>query len=444
MSSTPPAEGTPPPVASKAKRTQEQIRESSRRREALMEAISKQRSLGLQGAMDISEAYDVPLPWVSTQVFLGAEQQAKEAQPRSNAFGAFVKHIHATRVANHEENVGGSGAMVSASKVASEEWAKLSPEEKLEWAERSRQAQEQKASEAKKVVKKVRSEHIGNTIQGTFRKIDPVLLELQQATNCHICYIVTRNDVMDQYAPRSTTSKRLDDACLMLFKHTVEELSLRLDAYVAGGIAQLAAVTGERKTTLLRRIIREQILHRLCKLLQSRGISREELPAMVEWQNHEGTVIRWGVELVGYPGGVIKNPNDVSSVSLLQQIETAIRTGDCFWRELSDEQWNARKAAHDQRVLAGPLKAAGTKRRRTNTTLQPGAAASTPASPPTANSAITHPPPSTPLLTLSPTPSSSFPPALPQSQFSPALSQSQSQYQHLTGIVEYTHALRLL
>ncbi|EIW82009.1 hypothetical protein CONPUDRAFT_152897 [Coniophora puteana RWD-64-598 SS2] len=110
----------------------------------------------------------------------------------------------------------------------------------------------------------------------------------------------------------------------MFFKHTIKELSLRLATYMVEDIAQLAAFTGKQQVTLLWRLIHEQILHRLCKLLQSCGVPQEEYSFHMEWADHEGTVIKFGIELVGFPGGQIMNLNNIASIKLLHQTEIAI------------------------------------------------------------------------------------------------------------------------
>ncbi|EIW82666.1 hypothetical protein CONPUDRAFT_71410 [Coniophora puteana RWD-64-598 SS2] len=348
-------------IKSRPKRTAEQIQLSNKCTKDLMDDIVKHRSSIVNGAKDIAQNHKRSADWVLTQTFLGASMDPTPTKLKPNGWAHFLSHSYETRGANHP---GGAEAMTTISKQISDEWATFTNEQKAEWSRRSLEAQQKALDEAKskgqdvvKPAKRVKGKHIANTVEATFaRKIDPTLAEVSQATGCHVMYIAVRNKLTDTYSPRNYASARLDEACMMFFKLSAEEVMMRLDAYVAGGLAQLATVTGERRGSLLQRVIREQVLYKLRKLLEERGVPADQMPNTMEWARYDKLIVlRFGVELVGYPGpgGKVVNPSAIESVTRLAQIEIAVRTGECYWRELSEEEWDALRAASEQQLLLG-------------------------------------------------------------------------------------------
>ncbi|EIW76744.1 hypothetical protein CONPUDRAFT_76342 [Coniophora puteana RWD-64-598 SS2] len=95
--------------------------------------------------------------------------------------------------------------------------------------------------------------------------------EITQNTSCNMLYLVTHDKV------------------------TLEEMTMHLDVYVTG------------------------------KILQTRGILLEKFPCWIEWANYNKLVLNYGVELHRFPGGIIKNPNNITTCTLLSKIEATLR-----------------------------------------------------------------------------------------------------------------------
>ncbi|EIW77817.1 hypothetical protein CONPUDRAFT_75605 [Coniophora puteana RWD-64-598 SS2] len=396
-----------------SRRTQLLVQGEETPQSGLWEAIEEQRNLLTLAAAGLADAYGKPAQWVATQIYMGVKDAPK---PRANGFTMFVKHTHQSLVEEGRELPRGSQLMVEVTKVASERWKAIPTSEKIDWLQKARDAQQEASDNTKKPIKRVRDEHIANSIEvACRRKVQPVLAELSQTTGCHALYIVTRNSVTDQYAPRNFCSDRLNEACTKLFKFNLEEIMLRLDAYVAGGLAEVARITGERRNVALRRLIREQVLSKLCASIKGRlNIPPEELPTNMEWVDYDNLCLRYRTELVGFPGGEVKNPNKIGSVNLLAEIEAALRTGNCFWRALTDEEWEARRKAEDERLLSGQKRTC--KRKRANTTYPPPSGSSQSVLP---SPSPTPPPSSSPFVSAQlPSSQQISPTALPPSPLS--------------------------
>ena len=48
--------------------------------------------------------------------------------------------------------------------------------------------------------------------------------------------MITRDNVKDDYTTRVSTTKRMQDSCLHAFKSTPDDMTMRLDAAITGGL----------------------------------------------------------------------------------------------------------------------------------------------------------------------------------------------------------------
>lgn len=86
-------------------------------------------------------------------------------------------------------------------------------------------------------------------------------------------------------------------------------------------------------------------------LREERKLTEKDLPKSMKWAYYEDLCCEFGVELVGWTEpGELCNPADMKTPAL-QRVLNSINSGQCFWRALSDNEWNAKKAARAE-VLA--------------------------------------------------------------------------------------------
>lgn len=70
----------------------------------------------------------------------------------------------------------------------------------------------------------------------------------------------------------------------------------------------------------------------------------------------ESIVLKYGIELIGWPLERFVNPSDLSSsLPILTQVCDALKNGTCKWVKLSPADRKARKAAWDADVAAGKV-----------------------------------------------------------------------------------------
>ncbi|KAG2352170.1 hypothetical protein BDR07DRAFT_1236960, partial [Suillus spraguei] len=62
------------------------------------------------------------------------------------------------------------------------------------------------------------------------------------------------------------------------------------------------------------------------------------LPA-VTYNAHESFVLKWGIELTGWTEARVVNPGDITSSVALGCLHTTLKSGDCYWHELTSAEW---------------------------------------------------------------------------------------------------------
>jgi hypothetical protein len=70
---------------------------------------------------------------------------------------------------------------------------------------------------------------------------------------------------MDNFAPRSFASPQVKDACISLFKHTPDEMILKINAYIKAGLPGVLNLLGLKWPTNIKSEIRQLVLQGLHK-----------------------------------------------------------------------------------------------------------------------------------------------------------------------------------
>ena len=90
----------------------------------------------------------------------------------------------------------------------------------------------------------------------------------------------------------------------------------------------------------------------------------------MKYADYESLVVAHGVELVGWTEGTGVCPIErINTAPQLRRLLTALNTGECHWKQLTEDSWATRKAAHKAHMDAGlgrqraPRKDKGTSRK---------------------------------------------------------------------------------
>ncbi|KAG2121454.1 hypothetical protein DEU56DRAFT_718750, partial [Suillus clintonianus] len=198
---------------------------------------------------------------------------------------------------------------------------------------------------------KVTGREAATDIENTLARVQPELLGLEKRTGCNIMWILARGKISDSFIPRSYASEPLQTAFLHLYKSTIESVGMQIDAYIASGAAGVIKMTTGRNTTKLRGQVREMIrvgMHEI--LTKNRGVSEDSVPS-VAYNSYDAFVVKWGVELSGWTEGEVRNPGNITSSVGLARLHAALKNNECYWRELTQDEWEAKKESFEQQVL---------------------------------------------------------------------------------------------
>ncbi|KAL6302237.1 hypothetical protein BKA93DRAFT_827512 [Sparassis latifolia] len=220
-------------------------------------------------------------------------------------------------------------------------------------------AQLESSRQEKAAIKKMPMKKVAYDIEKTMSRIDPELLGLSQRTGCQYLSFVMRSDVTDNWTTRTSTTSKVTEACMQLFKNTPEEMAMKIEAYLTTGLAGVIKATGGKRSTILKSEVRAAITKGFHDILLSKGsINKDDLPSMA-WAHYEKLVCTYGVELRGWtePGPVC-NPGDFKTIHQLEHLHAALQGDEpiCHWVELDDTMWEARKEARRISILNGTAK----------------------------------------------------------------------------------------
>lgn len=68
----------------------------------------------------------------------------------------------------------------------------------------------------------------------------------------------------------------------------------------------------------------------------------------MSYSNYTGLVVKWGVELAGWTEGIVTNPGNIQTAGALKRLLDALRKGHCYWRVLTQEEWDQKTLEKDE------------------------------------------------------------------------------------------------
>ncbi|KAG1878885.1 hypothetical protein F4604DRAFT_1580042, partial [Suillus subluteus] len=318
----------------KSRRTREQCKISAARTAEMWKEVGDARSAYMVTIADLAEKYHTSLEWMSKQFFLGGK--LLKSSRKVSVFNAVVRREIAKRKENGILDGRKTLAIVSRELKESGEWKNLTQDEEDDLME------DIQVENMSKAPIKIYAKDVATEIAKTMGNIDPEIIGLEKRTGCNVFWGLTRNTSNDNFGPRSYASDPVKNACLALFKLTPEQIVVNIDAYIASGVEGVIRTSGARKTTFLKKEIRDMIRTNMEEILNKRGVSATEMP-QVAYHNHERFICAWGIELVGWTEGAITNPGEITSSVALRRLHNALKDGLCYWRELTNEELTARK-----------------------------------------------------------------------------------------------------
>ncbi|KAJ2993806.1 hypothetical protein NUW54_g7660 [Trametes sanguinea] len=209
------------------------------RTDLMWKAIQQQREFYNDSILQIAADHSRSEQWVATQLFRVGREVAQ--QRKKSLYNAIVHNL----AKNHKEaddNLtfhipgrpsNGRGTLKDLARKAS-----MIDTDSLSDAEKERLlAQLEEDSRQHAPVRKVPKKDAGIEIEGTLRHIEPEIDGVSQCTGAQYMFLITRGDVTDNFALRTTSTPRVVEACMHLFKCTPEEMAAKIEAYVTAGLS---------------------------------------------------------------------------------------------------------------------------------------------------------------------------------------------------------------
>ncbi|KAG2103698.1 uncharacterized protein F5147DRAFT_554864, partial [Suillus discolor] len=327
----------------KAVRTHEQRKLSKANSDAMWANIESGRTKYLKIIESLSEKHNMSVDWMSGQMYLGGKLLKRNRT--AGVFNAFVCRKMRERKENGLPMGRDALALVTKQVSESGEWKNFDSEDEDDLLKDMQDEKEMKANI------KVTGREAGIDIENTLARVQPELLGLEKRTGCNIMWILTRGKISNSFVPRSYASEPLQTAFLHLYKSTIESVGMQTDAYITSGAAGVVKITTGRSATKLRAQIREVIWVGMHKSLYIFfRVSEDSVPS-VAYNSYDAFIVKWGVELSGWTEGEVRNPGTITSSIGLAHLHAALKNNECYWRELTPDEWEEKKELFEQQVL---------------------------------------------------------------------------------------------
>ncbi|OSD08237.1 hypothetical protein PYCCODRAFT_1345161, partial [Trametes coccinea BRFM310] len=320
------------------------------RTDLMWKAIQQQREAYNESIAQLAADHSRSEQWVATQLFRGGREVAQ--QRKKNLYNAIVhdlakKHRAAGRPSNGRNTLKDLAQEASTIDIDS-----LSEEEKERLLT---QLEEDRREHAP--VRKVPKKDAGIEIEGTLRRIGPEIDGVAQRTGAQYMFLITRGDVTDNFALRTTSTQKVVEACMHLFKCTPDEMAAKIESYVTAGLPGIVRAAGSKRSHQLKSEIRTKVFEGLRAILTEKGIPEDDQPSTMKWAHYAELVCRYGVALEGWTEGgndAVCNPGDFKTLSQLERLHAALHgnSPSCYWVILDDTEWEARKEARRSAVLS--------------------------------------------------------------------------------------------
>ncbi|EPQ59977.1 hypothetical protein GLOTRDRAFT_89625 [Gloeophyllum trabeum ATCC 11539] len=355
-----------PAPRKKAKLTREQKAARQERSHSLWSDIEAARRQYHETLNILAEKHDRLTPPARSKEYISAQLFAPPAPSRRDTLFNAVVHSEAAK-RREQGTFQGRDALPNLTRELRDNpwWESLPVEEQnrlINGLEESRKE--------KREVKKVVPRDIGRDIQATMDLVDTLLTGLQMRTGCEVFYAVLRGGVMDPFRPRFYYTPRAQESMVTVTKQSVEELGMKVEAYITSGVPGLIKETRVKSSSAYKKLVRSAVLDGLRDMVRKRGYDESALPAQMEYERYDELCATWGVELVGWPEDPIRNPKHIPTIGRLKHVYELLQGGQCHWKLLDDATWDERKNAMRGKIrLRQPRQEQITNRKRKSSEL---------------------------------------------------------------------------
>ncbi|TFK59004.1 hypothetical protein BDN72DRAFT_966187 [Pluteus cervinus] len=166
-------------------------------------------------------------------------------------------------------------------------------------------------------------------------------------------FIAVRGSIDDLQSPYTFFTEKVASFIRRVLKMTPERLALKLESYVVSEMDQDddnddTKVNRKELVSQCRTLIKDglnKMLHNMKKLKAS-------LTIKMNYTNYEPKIIiKYGVELVGWPLAEMINPGKIGVAKLIRVLLNSLENESCHWVQLSKEEYTQRKADFTQRAI---------------------------------------------------------------------------------------------
>ncbi|KAJ7757676.1 hypothetical protein B0H14DRAFT_3598809 [Mycena olivaceomarginata] len=266
-------------------------------------------------------------------------------QNKLNAFNAFKAEKAAER---REEGAPGLKAQ-GLHDLYKDEYDALTEEEKTALLDRFAETKD-KVPKARRDTPRARIRDVSNTV----RNIQMLMHGLSYRVGIEGLFCIVRNNPDFHMIPQwYFTSPELERYMPLAVrrKWDTAEVGCRLEAFAIAGCDTMNLLrSNKQKVDFLKSEIRDGVHSGLVTITGRPTIRMDYI------YYKESIVLKYGIELIGWPLEHFVNPSDLSSsLPILTQVRDALKNGTCKWVKLSPADRKARKAAWDADVAAGKV-----------------------------------------------------------------------------------------
>ncbi|KAI0323447.1 hypothetical protein GY45DRAFT_1215369, partial [Cubamyces sp. BRFM 1775] len=322
--------------------TAEQRASARKRTDLMWKAIHEQREAYNESIVQMASDHSRSEQWMATQLFRGGKLMSH--QRKKTLYNAVIHELAKKQKAAGRAANGRRTLQDLAREAAEMDYQNLPKGEK----ERLIMQLEEDRRDAP--ARKVSKRDTGIEIESVLRRVQPEMDGLAQRTGAQYLLFLTKGDVTDGFALRTSTTPKIIEACMQLFKCTPEEMAMKIEAYVTTGLvlAGVVRATGTKRSIQLRSEIRSKVYDGLCKVLTDKGVPEQEQPSTMKWAQYHELVCRYGVALEGWTEGgddAVTNPDKYKTITQLERLHSALHgsSPSCYWVILDDEAWEAKK-----------------------------------------------------------------------------------------------------
>ncbi|KAI0037665.1 hypothetical protein FA95DRAFT_1614001 [Auriscalpium vulgare] len=381
-------------VKTRPKLTKAQKEARAKKSLSLSRAITKAQSSQLETAKQIAKEHGRTFKWVLGRLLMGGRQlrQRRTTSAWTTHLAQSLRDINSGRPVGQKLKI--SSLSTEQMEGIKDEYKALDEEELQELREEGSKSKKEKETAARQTELSRQKD-----FNSTFSSLVGEVVAVQERTDCQVLLIAVRGDSVHQAQPVVYGSAKAKSWVLHALNSSISDAAIKFEAWSVGDFGneslQFGKVKGRQEIAFCRDRIAtglDSILHELRKIPTN-------VKGKMQYKNYEeAIVLRFEVELRGWPiAGTIVDPG-VLKRKELSAVAVALKNGNCRWEKLSAEEARVRLAEHEERIA---LQAAGVaqgsdKSTTTSSSTAPSTSPTSPAPSYTSPTAVAPSPLSTP------------------------------------------------